>query len=76
MQKKAIGEIVVDATASPYDENKILIAHYPYFIMARKMENMNKTDIADEETGETFFNKVHSWEEFDGYTHNLLQPKK
>lgn len=84
-EKKVIGEIVVDATASPYDNDKILIAHYPYFIMARKIEEMDKTDIeSDDFKGipreeielENLFERVHAWESFDGYTHNLSRPER
>lgn len=84
-EKKAIGEIVVDATASPYDNDKILIAHYPHFIMARKMEGTGKVEIKSEDFQkvpqeeielDNLFDKAHSWEPFDGYAHNLFEPEK
>lgn len=84
-EKKAIGEIVVDATASPYDNNKILVTHYPYHIMARKMEGMDNVDIESEEfkdipsediEPENLFDRVFKWEYFDGYSHNLFKPEK
>ena len=74
---EAIGEIVVDATASPYDAlNSILILHYPYQIMART-QNADGSDI-DTESGslEELFDKVSLWEEFDGYDNNLFLPRK
>lgn len=72
-EKKAIGEIVVDATASPYDNDKILIAHYPCFIMTHKMARMDNQE--DMET-ENSFDKVNLWEPFDGYTNNLFKTEK
>ena len=83
--KKAIGEIVIDATASPYDNDKILIAHYPNYIMSRTMQEMNKTDLKEgkfkeisqvEIDTDNLFDKVYSWEPFAGYTHNLFKPEK
>lgn len=81
-EEKVIGEIVVDATASPYDNDKILIAHYPYYIMACKTESVDmkredfKEMTQEEMDIDNLFDKVHSWEPFDGYAHNLFKPQK
>lgn len=79
-EKKVIGEIVVDATASPYDKDQILIVHYPQVIMANKLERMVKLRIPNKicsgekiEEG-TLFDKLLFWEPFDGYTNNLFKP--
>ncbi|MDE7200858.1 MAG: hypothetical protein K2O91_02900 [Lachnospiraceae bacterium] len=71
---RAKGELVIDATASPdYGEKSILLVHYPYHIMVcrKNVENVDK--IFDED--ETF-DKVHDWEQFNGYDHNLFQTEK
>lgn len=81
-EEKVIGEIVVDATASPYDNDKILIAHYPYYIMACKTESVDmkredfKEMTQEEMDIDNLFDKVHSWEPFDGYAHYLFKPQK
>ena len=76
-ERRAIGEIVVDATASPCDEDKILIAHYPYFILSRKMRGVERVNEGKENSiEENIFDKVHSWEPFNGYKHNLFKPEK
>ncbi len=71
---KAKGEIVIDATASPEEGTKsVLLFHYPYYILLCKknVENVDKLFDAAEE-----FEKVHQWETFDGYDHNLFPPEK
>lgn len=81
-EEKVIGEIVVDATASPYDNDKILIAHYPYYIMACKTESVDmkredfKEMTQEEMDIDNLFDKVHSWEPFDGYAYNLFKSQK
>ncbi len=68
---KVLGEIVVDATASPFDDlNSILLLHYPFYIMVC---NQQGTHMGEEES---MFDKVSSWERFDGYDHNLFSPEK
>ena len=68
---QAMGEIVIDATASPYDGiNSILIVHYPYNIAYKHLytEDMNQK-VSDEKT----FEQISSWESFKGYS-NLSIP--
>lgn len=68
-EKKAIGEIVIDATASPHDGIKsVLLFHYPYYILVcqRNMKELFDRDIELE--------KVSEWEPFAGYDHNLFSP--
>lgn len=68
-KNEAMGEVIVDATASPYDDlNSILMLHYPWNIMlCNKNRNRAEDDI---------FYKVHSWNRFEGYDHNLYPPEK
>lgn len=71
---KAIGEIVVDATASPHDEIKsVLLFHYPYHILVcqKNIENVERLFDKDE-----MFERVQNWEPFEGYRHNLFSPEK
>ena len=68
---KAIGEIVVDATASPHDGIKsVLLYHYPHYILICQgnIKNLFDKDIELEE--------VSDWEPFKGYDHNLFSPEK
>lgn len=68
---KAIGEIVIDATASPYDGVKsVLLLHYPHYILACQ-RNLNKLFDKDED-----FEVLKNWEPFSGYDHNLFLPEK
>jgi hypothetical protein len=86
LEHKAIGEIIVDATASPYDDDKILIIHYPHYIIARQTDSMEKLDIKniknfkdippEEIELDNLFDKTLSWEPFDGYTCNLFKPER
>jgi len=56
---KAIGEIVIDATASPHDAvSSAMIIHYPNQIMYSK---------------KPLFDKLNNWESFDSYS-NLVLP--
>lgn len=69
-QGKAIGEIVIDATASPHDGIKsILLYHYPHYILVCQ-RNIKELFDRDEELEE-----VRSWEPFQGYDHNLFSPE-
>lgn len=69
-ERKALGEIVIDATASPYDGMKsILLYHYPHYILVCQ-RNINRLFDRDEE-----LEKVNDWEPFDGYDHNLFAPE-
>ena len=71
---KAMGEIVIDATSSPYDGTKsILLLHYPYNILPckRNFENVSRLFENSE-----MFNQVHEWEPFDRYDHNLFSPEE
>lgn len=68
---KAIGEIIIDATASPHDGIKsVLLYHYPYsiFVCQRNMKELFDRDIE--------FEKVNEWEPFYGYNHNLFMPEE
>jgi len=69
----AMGEIVIDATASPYDVlNSILILHYPYQIVYK---SLSSSDVNQKSScSKEIFEKVHLWEEFSGYS-NLNSPK-
>lgn len=65
---KAKGEIVVDATSSPYEGTKsVLLFHYPYHILLCQ-KNIEGVDEK--------FEQVHCWETFAGYDHNLFSPKQ
>ncbi|EOS81032.1 hypothetical protein C817_01121 [Dorea sp. 5-2] len=71
---KMIGEIVIDATASPYDGSKsILLFHYPYHILVcqRNIKNVKRLFDKDEN-----FERVNDWEPFTRYDHNLFSPKE
>lgn len=55
------------------------------YIMARKMEGMDKVDVESQDFKEVppeeielenLFDKAYSWEPFDGYAHNLFKPGK
>ena len=73
-ENKALGEIVIDATSSPADGTKgALLFHYPYHILycQNNVKNVGRLFDEDEE-----FNRVHTWEKFDGYDHNLFQPEE
>lgn len=70
-ERKVIGEIVIDATASPHDGIKsVLLFHYPKYILAckRNMKELFGHDIELE--------KVSEWEPFAGYDHNLFTPEE
>lgn len=72
-KNKAIGEIVLDATASPYDITRsILILHYPYQIMCR---NMDPQEESNKNRNLQIIDRLYSWEEFRGYS-NLYSPSK
>lgn len=67
----ASGEIVIDATAAPYDGIKnVVLFHYPYYIWAC---NKNIENLYDKNEG---FRQLHQWKEFKGYDHNLFPPEK
>ena len=71
---RANGEIVVDATSSPDEGTKsVLLFHYPYYILSRRryVENVGRLFDQDE-----MFEKVHEWEAFAGYDHNLFSPEE
>lgn len=71
---KAMGEIVVDATASPYDGIKsVLLFHYPFHILVcgRHIGNVERLFDKDET-----FERVKAWEPFNSYDHNLFLPKQ
>lgn len=71
---RVIGEIVIDATASPYDGSKsILLFHYPYHILVcqRNIKNVKRLFDKDEN-----FEQVNDWEPFARYDHNLFTPKE
>ena len=71
---KAMGEIVIDATSSPYDGTKsILLLHYPYNILPCKRNFENASRLFEQSE---MFNQVHEWEPFDRYDHNLFSPEK
>lgn len=71
---KASGEIVIDATASPDDGIKsILLFHYPYHILTCKKNVENIASCYDRYEN---FEKVHQWEPFWGYDHNLFPPER
>lgn len=67
---KAIGEIVIDATASPQDGiRSVILYHYPYYILVCQ-RNMKVLFDRDAE-----LEKVRKWEPFRGYDHNLFPPE-
>lgn len=68
---KALGEVIVDATASPHEGIKsVLLFHYPQHILVCQ-RNTKKLYAKNEE-----FEQVKEWEPFLGYDHNLFQPQK
>lgn len=70
-KKRAIGEIVIDATASPHDGIKsVLLYHYPSYILVcqRNIKKLFDQDIELE--------KVNEWEPFAAYDHNLFTPEE
>lgn len=71
--KEAVGEIVIDATASPYDHlNSVILIHYPHYIMVLNKDDEYNTANNNHDS----FEIIPNWEEFKGYDHNLLTPKK
>lgn len=69
---KALGEIVVDATASPHDGIKsVILFHYPHHILIcqKNLGYAERIFDKDEE-----FEYVNNWEPFAGYDHNLYLP--
>lgn len=68
---KALGEIVIDATASPHDGIKsILLYHYPHYILVCQ-RNVKRLFDRDEK-----LERLKDWEPFIGYDHNLFPPEK
>lgn len=71
---KVLGEIVVDATASPHDGIKsVLLFHYPFYILTCQKHIKNVERLFDKDE---MFERVENWESFDGYDHNLFSPEK
>lgn len=71
---KALGEIIIDATSSPDDGIKsALLFHYPYHILYCRHNFKNVGRLFDESEE---FNRLHQWEKFQGYDHNLFRPEE
>lgn len=68
-----MGELVIDATASPdHGTKSILLIHYPHSILVcrKNIENVEKHFGINEK-----FQEFKNWEPFKGYDHNLFMPK-
>ncbi len=72
--QKALGEIVLDATASPDDGiRSVLMYHYPYFVLTCNKNTEFVDKLYDDNE---YFYQLKEWECFDGYDHNLFLPEK
>lgn len=70
---EALGEVIIDATASPLDGIKsILMLHYPHHVLVCQRSAKNVKMLYDQNEE---FEEVEEWEPFLGYDHNLFSPQ-
>lgn len=84
---RAIGEIVLDATASKFDMDRIIIFHYPNNIRISDYREINDIDFYPNEFDKllkercnsfepNYFKKLDKWTTLKPYDHNLMKPSK